>query len=339
MSSIDIKIKELEYVKQHKFTSSSLKLELEGKDMDAIIANTLRRVSYDDVPTYAFAYINIEYNDSIAFNNDYMKLRLRQLPIFNVSNDIDFLDSKYWKNVDYMNKNREKHEKEMLIEATINHYNTKNEIYNVTTKDMYYYINGVQVTYPDPYPEEPILLIQLLPNQTFKCQMRACLGVGEADSIWFASNDSYYEYNDENPNKVILTLESSGQMSEYEILVKCCRVIQVKLNAIQKHVKDRVDAKDIKPSSTLHIRLDGEDHTMGNLINNALQNNKHIAASGLSKPDHFIRSVLFKISSTNDVESPIGPFFEVIKYLKNVFSYLENQFTKLGKLKPRPSIS
>lgn len=331
-TKIDAKVKEIQYIKQNGFVSSQLVLEFSGKDINHVIANTLRRVSYDDIPVYAFEYVNIEHNNSKAFDNDMMTVRLRQLPIYDIKNDLYFLHPKYWQNVDYYDKNREKHENERLIEAIINVHNNTNELMSVTTNDMNYYIDGQEVEYPNRNPDEPILLIELLPNQTFKCQLRACLGVGERDSIWFGSKLVFYEYDDNDLNKIKFTIEGTGQMSEYELLVKCCRLIKLKLRSIKKEISHRVNTKEIRISPTIIIELVNEDHTMGNLINNALQDHPYIAFSGVSKPDHLIKQIRFKISCTDDIDSPIKPLFEVIDYLTELFTELENQFIKLGNV-------
>ena len=327
---LDINVTQISYQKQDKFISSQLVLEFSGKDIDYVIANTLRRVSYDDIPTYAFEYVNIEHNNSKAFDNDAMRMRLRQLPIYDINNELYYLHPKYWQFVDYYDKNREKHESERLIEANINAYNNTNELMNVTTNELAYYIDNKQVAYPNRHPNEPILLIELLPNQTFKCQMRACLGVGERDSLWFASKLSFFEYEKEDPNKVRFTIEGTGQTPEYEILVKCCRLIKLKLDGIGKEIEHRIKTKEIKLAPIIYFELVNEDHTIGNLINNSLQLHPNILFSGVSKPDHLVKLIKFKMECTDDVTSPIEPLFEVINYLINVFDNLENQLIKLG---------
>jgi DNA-directed RNA polymerase subunit L len=328
---LDLHVKELSYIKQDKFVSSQLTLELDGKDMHYVIANTLRRASYDDIPTYAFEYVNIEHSNSKAHDNDMMVVHLRQLPVYDMENELDYLHPRYWQDVDYSAKDRDKPEGERAIEATINAYNNTNDKVKVTTKDLAYYIDGKQVEYPNRHSGEPILLIELLPNQTFKCQMKAFLGVGERDSIWFAAKDTFYDYEFDNPNKITFTIESAGQIPEYTILIKCCRVIRIKLDSIGKEIDHRVKARDIKPAPTIFFDLINEDYTMGNLINNALQDHPHIAFSGVSQADRMIRAVRFKIQCTDDVDSPIGPLFEALEYLKNVYTALEDKFVKLRK--------
>lgn len=327
---LDISIVAKKYDKAHNFTPSKLELQFDGQDMNHIIVNTLRRVSFDDIPMYAFAYINIEHNNSV-FNNDMMKIRLNQLPIYNIDSDMYFLHPSYWENVDYDNKNRLKHDKEIPIEGIINVYNNnKDEILNVTTDNITYYVNNEK---QERYPciGEPILIIQLKPNETFKCQMKGCLGVGERNNIWSAAAQSYYDYDDDKPNKINFTIESCGQNAEHTILIKACKLIKMKLNGIKQEIKNRVDAKEITHSQSIMFEIVKEDHTMGNLINNALQDHNDIIFSGLSKPNHLVRTIVFKIESVSEKISPIKPFFESIEYLINVFDEIERQINIIKK--------
>ena len=300
--------------------------------MNHVIANTLRRVSLDDIPTYAFAYINIEHNNSV-FNNDMMRIRLNQLPIYDIDNDMYFLHPSYWENVDYDKKTWEKHEKEIPIEAIINVYNNnKDEILDVTTDHITYYINNEhQNRFPSINQHAPILLIQLKPNETFKCQLKGCLGVGERNNIWSAAAQTYYEYSEDNEISINFTIESNGQMAEHTILIKCCKLIKMKLNGVKQEIKNRVDSKEIVQSQSIIFELVKEDHTIGNLINNALQDHKDIIFSGISKPDHLVRTIVFKIESINEKISPIKPFFESIEYLIDVFDEIERQINIVKK--------
>lgn len=327
MSKLDINIKKIGYQKAEGFKSSQLILEFSGKDTNTVITNTLRRVSFDDIPMYAFAYINIEHNNSV-YNNDMMRIRIRQLPIYDIKNSLYYLHPRYWDGVDYNDKDRDKHEKEMSIEGVINVYNNTNENMNVTTNNMYYYVEGFQIPYPNRNKNEPILIVQLRPNETFKCQIKGCLGVGERDNIWAAAAQSYH---DELPGKILYTTESCGQMNEFDILIKSCLYIRLKLKGIAAEIKNRIDEKEILPAQTIFFEIVNEDHTICNVINNALQDHKQILFSGVSKPDHLVKLMKFKISTIDPKISPMQPLFETIEYLDDVFSELMKQFTVLKK--------
>ena len=71
---------------------SRLELTLEGSDINHVVVNTLRRVGMTDVPIYSFDQVDISENKSV-FNNDYMRLRIRTLPITNIKNDNVFVEA------------------------------------------------------------------------------------------------------------------------------------------------------------------------------------------------------------------------------------------------------
>lgn len=324
---IDLTIKQIKYRPIKGFDSSKLILNMSGTDMNSIIANTLRRVAYNDIPTYGFEIVNIQENLSRAFDNDIMRCRLRQLPINNIDTGLFYLPPKYYEHIDYYDKIRIKHENEKHIELVINAVNNTDEIMPVSTKDAIYVVDGK----PEPYGiyDHPILLIDLLPKQVFKCQMRGVIGIGERDVIWKGCRKMYYEEREED--NILLTIESNDQISEYVLLIKCCKLIKYKLENIKKDIENRIKNNEIVHSQTTILELDNEDHTMGNLINNALQDNDNIIFSGLSKPDHLIKSVILKIvSDSTRVKSPIEPLYEVFNYLDNLFNHIENQLIKLS---------
>ena len=90
MQKIDkINFKILDYKKD--LGDSKLKFTLAGNNINYIVANTIRRTIFSDIPIYAFNEFKFEKNTSI-FHNNYLKLRLRQMPIWGIENTIDFLD-------------------------------------------------------------------------------------------------------------------------------------------------------------------------------------------------------------------------------------------------------
>jgi DNA-directed RNA polymerase subunit L len=329
-SKIDINVKELKYIKAHKFISSKLVLDIDGKDMDFVISNTLRRIAYDDVPTYAFVHVNIGHNNS-KLNNDYMKIRLKQLPIYDISNEFDFVNPKYYQNVDYSAIDLERPEGEQKIEFILTYHNNSNELINVTTNEGVYLIDGQKTPYPNRNPEEPILIIQLHPNETFKCHLKAYIGIGEANNIWSGCVIAHHEYEPSDRQKVKFTIESTGQISEYDLLIKCCKVALFKFNCIKSEIIDKINTKEISEGTTIYIQLANEDHTVGNLITHFLQEHNDIIFAGYSKPDQLIKSIFLKIACKNTLSSPINALFDVIDHITNVFSHLFNTFVQMSK--------
>ena len=365
MPNIDIQIKEFNKINYHVVEknlledknnkdyafkvpiSSKLTLEFSGKDNANVIVNTLRRVVYDNIPTYAFPVDLIKISDNnTIYNNDYMRLRLSQVPILNTDLDIYSLDPIYWINVDYSDPKRPKHSSEKQIEIAINVYNDTNFNKNITTNDIHYYEDGVEL---QKFNKEcPLLIIQLRPAETFKCTMRAVLGVGERDNIWASAANAYYDdfttdnmkegFIDNPNNKINFTVESQGQYDEYILLIKACNYIVKKFDDIGNDLNKRFASKEIKESADLIIVLDGEDHTMGQLLNYFLQNHPDVMCSGLSKPDHLVNSVQIRISCADDIKSPIKPIFEQINLIKETYLHIEKILNKLNnKHKEKPN--
>lgn len=329
-TKFDISIKEVEKIPFSGIQSSKLILELGGNDINTVITNTLIRVSLDDIPTYAFPEdaMTIEYDDSI-FNQDYMKLRLSQLPIFNIENEMFYLSPKYYQNINYGNKKREKspdekHQIEIIISS---HNNTLDEM-NVTTNDIKFIQDGIELK--DKYDKDnPILLIQLKPNQTFKGTLRSAIGIGEKSDIWAAASNACHD-DETVPNKILLKLASQGQMDEYEILVKACRYIKFKLSLIEDDIKKKIQEKKLDEKYDIHLDLENEDHTMGQLITNILQDNKDVIYAGMEKPDHLVRRVIIKIGINETVKLPLDVLFNNFMTLYKLFDHLEDIFWKLG---------
>jgi DNA-directed RNA polymerase subunit L len=237
-----------------------------------------------------------------------------------MDNDIFYLENNNIKTIDDINKNYKAHDKEKLIEAYINVENKTNNLMNVTTNNLDYYIDNTKKKYVEPSPDNPTLLVQLRPKEKFKCHMKASLGISEVDNIWCSGN-SYYEVDNNESNKVLFTVESSGQINEYKMLTKSCLIIKMKLDAL----KDIIN-KQIEDSNEILLELENEDHTLGNIINNILQDDTNIIYSGLSKDDHLVKKIKLRIISKD--KSPNKIILKNIDHLINIFTHLENIFNK-----------
>lgn len=320
---------------------SKLVLDFKGKDINNVILNTIRRVCFDDLPVYAFPseLINISANTTI-FDNDMMKKRLSQLPVMDTPLDLYYLDQSFWRNVDFSDKKRLKHEKEKLIEVQINVTNDTQNIKNVTTNDIRYYEDGTEV-FNKYNKDTPILLIQLKPADSFKCSMRAALGTGDLNNIWAGASMVFYDdhstddikggFIQNKDNKITFTIESQGMMDEYMLVLKACLYIQKKLLDIKTEIDKRVKTNEIKDGKSIFFDLVNEDHTIGSLINWAFQSHPDILFSGVATPDHLVKLIRLKVNT--DKKSPIPFMFEQIDYLIEIYKFLEKEISKLSGLK------
>jgi len=333
----DIKIEEVYYNKKKKHESSELCLKITGKDCNIKLLSCLRRVCVNYIPTHAFnpSNILIEQNTCVAFNNDYMRLRLSQIPVFNINSDLSFLHNKYWKGINYADTNREKHPDEKNIKIYINSHNNSNEIKAVTTKDVKCYINDEQVEMFDH--EAPILVVLLRPNDSFKAMMSSSLGIGENNTIYCSCSNGWATYDEEikdNGERIYksgeLFLKSRGQLSEYKILKLACEFLIKKYDDLKNDIIKRVNSKEINAEKILILTLDDEDFTLLEPLNFEIQDHTNVLYSGIAKPDHQIKSMILKIE-TDGKKSPSDIIIEICDNLIKKIKVILNNTNKLSK--------
>ena len=64
---------------------------MSGNDIDHIIVNTLRRICLTNIPIYIYNKFDFVENTSI-FNNNYIKLRFRNIPVLGIESSSPFYD-------------------------------------------------------------------------------------------------------------------------------------------------------------------------------------------------------------------------------------------------------
>jgi DNA-directed RNA polymerase subunit L len=74
--------------------------------------------------------------------------------------------------------------------------------------------------------------------------------------------------------------------------------------------------------------FENEDHTLGNLLNEYLQENKNVLYSGLSKPNLVVDTIIIKFETIKN--DPLKIFFETIKHLELIFNDIEKKIEKIG---------
>lgn len=304
----DISVQEIENHQSNGIDSHFLKLLFKGDDINHKIINMIRRVCSNYIPIYAYSpdLINIIENTSVAFNNDMMKLDLSLLPVFNIDPELYELDEEYWNIENYADTERKRHPNEKSIEFYVAAHNNSSDIINVTTNDANITINGEQTKmYNTKYP---ILLIQLKPNQSFKCHMRAVLGIAERrddGSLWKACKRSFFWENDDG---YTFTVYGNEMFSEYDLIIRACKYI---ISRLQK-IKNAIIEKNIPDEKTIEFVLDDEDHTLGEPINYELQDHEDILSSGFSKSDHLIKTGVIKARCIDKKKSPNKAFIDSI---------------------------
>jgi DNA-directed RNA polymerase subunit L len=316
-NDFDIKIKEIDKLGSDGLNSGFLKLNFEGSDFNVKIMNMIRRACSNQIPIYAYPVelINIIENTSVAFNNDMMKLDLSLLPIYNEDPGIYELDEEYWYNVNFADKERKRHDAEKNIEFYLSSHNNSQNILRVTTNDAQIYIEGKQTEMYDK--KYPILIIELKPNQTFKCHMKAVVGIAERrddGALWKSCKRAYYNEtkNDKGDEKTYeFVVYGNEQFSEYELLIRTCKFLVHKLLKIKKMISDRNNKEEFPKEKTIKFVFENEDHTLGEPVNYELQDHKDIIFSGFSKADHLIKTGV--ITATSTKETPVNALLDSIE--------------------------
>ena len=262
----------------------------------------------------------------VYFNNDMMKIRLCQLTIPNIENKIYFLEDKYWRDIDFSDPDRTKHpDDKKLLEIYVNVHNNTNDNMDVTTEHAKVFENGVELK--DKFDHKfPLLIVQLRPNEVFSCKCVAVLGVGFMNNIWAASGNTYYEQIDENKFKFVI--ESQSQMDEYEILIKSCKALKDKIKIIKDNIMNIYDKPEIVKGTALKMIFEHEDHTIGNILNDCLQNNKTVLYSGLSKPNLLLDTVIIKFTTAKP--NPLKPVYESLDHITKLFDKIQNKLKPLS---------
>jgi DNA-directed RNA polymerase subunit L len=326
---------------QDSYGSTCLSLEISGKNVCYQTLNSIRKVSINQMPIYAFHpdKINITRNSSV-YDNSELSCNLSQLPITNFNHKIKMLPLKYYKGVNFADPKIDRFPEDIYqINYSVKAKNDgPNPILNVTTNNLIISITSTlpdndKLTSDEPIPvkekyseEKPILLVQLRPGEEFECSMKAVLALGELDGIFNASNTYFKEIS---PDKFILSVESSGQLPEYEILVRACEIIIEKLKIIKENLNND-QYNMMQTNNSLILEILNEDHTCGGPINWVLQNMKEVSFAGVNKPD-FLQKIISVVIQCGESEKPINLLNKAIDQSIKIYEEYKNNFEELYK--------
>jgi len=318
--------------------NSRIEFNLSGSNMNYTVANTIRRIIFSDIPIYVFDEFKFDKNTSI-FHNNYLKLRLRNMPIWSIENNVDYFDVlklKKTNNYETEETQEENQEYENNIELDIektlnsstlkqltmyvNYKNKSNDIYTVTTNDAKFYYDQKQIS--TPY-KTGIPIVKLQPNQDIAFNAITKIGTEYLDSIYSAVSVNYYKQN--NENDFTFVIESRGQITEK-------RIIQVALINIERRLKNflkliKYDMKLEESKEQGIIIVNNEDHTLGNLITRGLQTHDKISFAGYNLPHPLSNKVHFhyKLKSGNIIKI----LEDVIEYYLELFKAIEKQIVTI----------
>lgn len=342
MQKIDkIKINILNHDKSH--GNSRLEFKIQGKNLDYISMNTLRRIIMSDIPIYAYDIFKFENNTSV-FNNNYIKLRLMNIPIWHIENNIIYyepnnedtkIDEEYEDDhhdiaqEDFTSVTELSEVKEVIkdtkVEQTINtkqltmYVNFKNksqDILTVTTNDAKFYYNEKIIN--SPY-KTPIPLVDLQPDQEIAFSAISKLGIEEKNAIYSAVSVCYYKQIKDNEFDFVI--ESRGQLNEERIIIVAIDNIIKKMDSFLNLLKStKIDDK-----LEGIINVNNEGHTLGNIISRGLQQHNNISFAGY-KLVHPLSKKLEIIYKLKKVGKIINIIEDVINYYSEIYKSIKKQF-------------
>ena len=307
--------------------NSILELKIKGKNINCIIINTIRRTILSDIPIYAFSDFNFTVNESI-FNNNYMKLRLKNMPVWGIPNKIDkfvqdksqinniledeeLIDAPIDDDIDLENKSDVNTSSLNQLTMYVDYKNTENSIITVTTNEAKFYHSNKNIQ--NPYPVA-IPLIKLQPNQSINFSAITLLGIEKENSIYSATSVCYYNEIYENEFKFIL--ESRGQITEK-------RIVDVALINIVSSLENVIKMIPLEQNSHIgEIVINGENNTIGNLLSYGLQNHKNVKFAGYNVPHLLDNKVIIHYELINSKIKLKDVFNDVIIYFLEIFKTL-----------------
>ena len=300
---------------------SRLEFDIKGNNINYIIINTLRRILYSHIPIYAFTEFKFEKNTSI-YHNSYLTLRINQLPVWEIDNNVIIFNdtSKIENDIENLNEDIEdiaikptyEINSSSLMQLTmyINFINKNNTIVDVTTNHALFYYGGKQIS--SPY-KIPIQIVKLQPGNEITFTAITSLGIGETNAIFCAVSVSAYKQH--SPNHFTFFLESRGQLDEYTLLERGIKNIEAKLDKLLELIIENTELAMLTEGS---FSIDNEDHTLGNLIVDGMQNHNDISFAGynLAHPMATTLNIHFKLKN-NTIQNIIK---DVNNYYKKLFN-------------------
>lgn len=309
------------------FLNTRLELNISGNDIDHIIVNTLRRVSLTNIPVYIYNKFDFVENTSI-FNNNYIKLRFRNIPVLGISSSTPF----YNEIKDVTNEKDEISEMlnidDISLETNydvsssnlkqltlyLDKENKTKNIITVGTDDCKFYYKEKEIK--SPYKIN-IPLIKLQDGQSIKMTAISSIGIEKMDAIYSPASVLFFTKNNENNYNFII--ESSGQLSEETIFKYGIENVIKQLEELKTDINDLEDNKKQKGE----IDINNYDHTMGNLLSHGLRKHKDVKYAGYAMPHLLEDKINIKFEITkNNIKSII---IDVIQYYIEIFKILKEK--------------
>lgn len=320
--------------KDEELGNSRLELKISGPNVRYQILNTLRRIIFECIPIYSFTDFKFDKNTSI-FHNNYLKLRINNLPVWSIDNSVAFIEESNVKDTNMMETINEQDEQqnddvEFDIDNKINsstlkqmtmYINTSNktkEIITITTDNAKFYYKEKEID--SPY-KTPIPIVKLQPGQEIAFSAITTIGTENDDAMF--SPVSICVYKQINDNEFDFIIESRGQISEKRILQVALINIERKLKKFIKLFDEHTINEQIDDKNIGKIIVNNEDHTLGNIITVGMQQHKMISFAGYNLDHPLGKKVNFHYK--------LKPKGKIKDVLKDVVEYNLELFSNIKK--------
>jgi DNA-directed RNA polymerase subunit L len=318
-NKINLGIKQISWDKE--LMNSRLEFQLKG--VNHTIINTFRRVILSSIPIYSFNNITISENTSV-FNNNYMKLRIKNMPVFGIHSDnpiyVSLKKKEDTKKEDIelgdidINPNDDNVNSSTLKQLTmyVDYINNTNDIITVGTKDCKFYFAEKQIN--SPYPIN-IPIIKLQPKQQIKMSAITELGIEDISAIYSAV--SIFSYKMISEDEYLIMIESRGQLNEIVIIDYAFANIKMILDNFLQLIPDKSDISG-------KLQMNNADHTLGNLISEGLQKHEKVKFGGYNAPHLLDKKIFFNYELTEKIN--------IKEIMTEIVSDYNDLFFKINKL-------
>jgi DNA-directed RNA polymerase subunit L len=330
----------------HEIWGTELKVSLNGRiadrPVDEIIPSIIKHVIMSKIVTYGIGYgqISIAENTS-CFDEHYIHRRMCQLPVPGIVPDIMVLDPTYQPYVkgdcgtlaaDRIYPRHPNDKKEIRLSLNVEH--TEDSMRDVTTNDLKCYLNDKEVKLYDP--KYPILLLKLRKNEKISMQMMPALGFGDLQNCWNPVSNAFVGSKiDEVVQKkagdidiinkdgfTTLTLRSLGQISEKELIIRACKLVNIRMRRNIRMLSSMIDA--YSSSIVLDFTFDNEGPELGELLTYLLSlDTKNVVHQSYLQEHPQIQKIKLHIKTAG--KNPVRILTETMATIRDIYGDIGEQ--------------
>jgi DNA-directed RNA polymerase subunit L len=355
---VDVKVK----IKINKEDENEIKVDLIGRSVDYAISNSIRLVIALYIPVFCFhrTKLKVEKKESgysNSYNNDKIETIMENCPIYDIEFDEYIMDPETYLPTEvhktmYSSFIQETYEdikdieNKSLAGVLINKDGTygssdaeNNKIPKVlfslskinndpvltifaTSHDGKLTINGKS---SNSYRNKPrIDLFMLRPGESINLTAEAVLGISIINGIYNAT--TYPVSLEETENHYVIKYATLEQSSPKKIFKKACAILIRKLELLLEFIAGNYRDK-ITKDQMVEININGEEHTMGNLLSTTLKKSKDISEASYTMKHQLVNNITiqYKLEEKSKLTDPIDALLDVMQYLIDLYSAILDQ--------------